>query len=208
MTKDWEIRRLQSRNRRASRRSCVERGLRGTPSGRRRRRTSCRNISTARLARPIAPSISQARSCSAFCGSPARSYPSIPNWRRGRVPKTLVWDSESSTGQHHRLTVCARDVAGTLGTRIYQTAARDPEAKGVVERANGFLETSLMSGHQFASTADYNTQLAGWLPRGDKASDAEHHPHRWQHRTAASGTPTPPIASPRVLSRGSQAEGG
>jgi transposase len=85
----------------------------------------------------------------------------------GGVPKTLVWDNESGIGQHHRLTVGARGFAGTLGTRIYQTAARDPEAKGVVERANGFLETSFMPGRQFVSPDDYNAQLAGWLPRAN-----------------------------------------
>lgn len=82
----------------------------------------------------------------------------------GGVPKMLVWDNESGIGQHHRLTVGARSFAGTLGTRIYQTAARDPEAKGIVERANGFLETSFMPGREFDSPTDYNTQLAGWLP--------------------------------------------
>jgi hypothetical protein len=79
----------------------------------------------------------------------------------------LVWDNESGIGQHHRLTLGARSFAGTLGTRIYQTAARDPEAKGVVERANGFLETSFMPGREFDSPGDYNTQLAGWLPKAN-----------------------------------------
>lgn len=85
----------------------------------------------------------------------------------GGVPKTLVWDNESGIGQHRRLTVGARSFAGTLGTRIYQTAPRDPEAKGVVERANGFLETSFMPGRSFTGPGDYNTQLAGWLPRAN-----------------------------------------
>lgn len=85
----------------------------------------------------------------------------------GGVPKMLVWDNESGIGQHHRLTLGARSFAGTLGTRIYQTAARDPEAKGIVERANGFLETSFMPGREFDSPADYNTQLAGWLPKAN-----------------------------------------
>jgi transposase len=85
----------------------------------------------------------------------------------GGVPKMLVWDNESGIGQHHRLTLGARSFAGTLGTRIYQTAARDPEAKGIVERANGFLETSFMPGREFDSPGDYNTQLAGWLPRAN-----------------------------------------
>lgn len=85
----------------------------------------------------------------------------------GGVPKMLVWDNESGMGQHHRLTQGARSFAGTLGTRIYQTAARDPEAKGIVERANGFLETSFMPGRDFDSPGDHNTQLAGWLPRAN-----------------------------------------
>ena len=82
----------------------------------------------------------------------------------GAVPKTLVWDNESGIGQHRRLTLGARSFAGTLGTRIYQTAARDPEAKGMVERANQFLQTSFMPGRAFTSGTDFNTQLAGWLP--------------------------------------------
>lgn len=85
----------------------------------------------------------------------------------GGVPKMLVWDNESGIGQHHRLTVGARGFAGTLGTRIYQTAARDPEAKGIVERANGFLETSFMPGREFDSPGEFNTQLADWLPRAN-----------------------------------------
>src|SRR5664280_888472 len=79
----------------------------------------------------------------------------------------LVWDDEAGIGQHHRLALGARSFAGTLGTRIYQTAARDPEAKGIVERANGFLETSFMPGREFDSPGDYNTQLAGWLPQAN-----------------------------------------
>jgi len=87
----------------------------------------------------------------------------------GAVPKMLVWDNESGIGQHRRLTVGARSFAGTLGTRIYQTAPRDPEAKGVVERANGFLQTSFLPGRTFADPADYNTQLAVKRPRFDAA---------------------------------------
>ena len=86
----------------------------------------------------------------------------------GAVPKTLVWDNESGIGQHHKLTVDARSFAGTLGTRIYQTRPRDPEAKGVVERANGFLETSFMPGRDFTDPADFNSQLSAWLPRANQ----------------------------------------
>ena len=85
----------------------------------------------------------------------------------GGVPKMLVWDNEPGIGQHRRLTLGARSFAGTLGTRIYQAAPRDPETKGVIERANGFFETSFMPGRSFTSPGDYNTQLAAWLPRAN-----------------------------------------
>ena len=85
----------------------------------------------------------------------------------GGVPKTLVWDNEAGIGQHQRLTLGARSFAGTLGTRIWQAPARDPETKGVVERANGFLQTSFMPGRVFTDPTDFNTQLTGWLPRAN-----------------------------------------
>ena len=85
----------------------------------------------------------------------------------GSVPSMLVWDNESGIGQHHHLTLEARSFAGTLGTRIYQTAPRDPETKGVIERANGFFETSFMPGRSFTGPGDYNAQLAAWLPKAN-----------------------------------------
>jgi transposase len=35
-------------------------------------------------------------------------------------------------------------------------------SKGLVERANGYLETSFLPGRTFSSPADFNTQLAEW----------------------------------------------
>ena len=34
-----------------------------------------------------------------------------------------------------------------------------------MERRNGWMETSLMSGRNFASLADFNAKLAEWLER-------------------------------------------
>lgn len=85
----------------------------------------------------------------------------------GGVPKMLVWDNEAGIGQHQRLTVAARSFAGTLGTRIWQAPARDPETKGVVERANGYLQTSFLPGRVFTGPGDFNDQLAAWLPRAN-----------------------------------------
>lgn len=42
---------------------------------------------------------------------------------------------------------------------------RDPESKGVVERHNGYLETSFLPGRRFSSPADFNEQFTDWLWR-------------------------------------------
>ena len=57
--------------------------------------------------------------------------------------------------------------AGTLGTKFVQLKPYDPESKGVVERMNGFFETSFMPGRTFSSPEDFNEQLAAWLPRAN-----------------------------------------
>ena len=38
---------------------------------------------------------------------------------------------------------------------------------GIVERANGYLETSFLPGRVFTSPADFNTQLLDWLPKAN-----------------------------------------
>jgi transposase len=81
----------------------------------------------------------------------------------GRVPKTLVWDRESAIGGTGRVSVAAAAFAGTLATRIRLAPPRDPEFKGMVERNNGFFETSFLPGRDFASPSDFNGQLCEWL---------------------------------------------
>jgi hypothetical protein len=85
----------------------------------------------------------------------------------GRVPKTLVWDREAAIGGTGRLTTPAVAFAGTLATQIKLAPPRDPEYKGMVERTNGFLETSFLPGRAFTSPADFNDQLAEWLVRAN-----------------------------------------
>ena len=74
----------------------------------------------------------------------------------GRVPRRLIWDNEPGIGRG-KVTEPAAVFAGTLATKIVLLAPRDPESKGVVERCNGFFETSFMPGRQFASPGDFNT---------------------------------------------------
>ena len=85
----------------------------------------------------------------------------------GRVPRTLVWDRESAIGGTGRVSAPAAAFAGTLATRIRLAPRRDPEFKGMVERNNGFLETSFLPGRTFASPADFNVQLGDWLGRAN-----------------------------------------
>lgn len=81
----------------------------------------------------------------------------------GRVPRRLIWDNEGGIGRRGRLAAGVGEFCGTLATRIHQLKVRDPESKGVVERRNGFFETSFMPGRRFVSPADFNNQFAEWL---------------------------------------------
>jgi len=85
----------------------------------------------------------------------------------GRVTKTLVWDRESAIGGTGRVSAPAAAFAGTLATRIRLAPPRDPEFKGIVERNNGYFETSFLPGRAFSSPEDFNTQLAVWLERAN-----------------------------------------
>jgi transposase len=75
----------------------------------------------------------------------------------------LLWDNESGIGQRGRLAQGVAGFCGVLGTRLIQARPYDPETKGVVERANGYLGTSFLPGRTFCSPVDFNTQLADWL---------------------------------------------
>lgn len=84
-----------------------------------------------------------------------------------RVPRRLIWDNEPGIGQKGRLAQGVAAFAGTLATKVVQLRPYDPESKGIVERRNGWFETSFMPGRTFVSPADFNTQLADWLERAN-----------------------------------------
>jgi transposase len=79
----------------------------------------------------------------------------------------LVWDNESAVGKWRggkpELTTAMNAFRGMLGIRVVLCRPADPEAKGLVERANGYLETSFLPGRSFGSPADFNNQLTTWL---------------------------------------------
>jgi Helix-turn-helix domain of resolvase len=81
----------------------------------------------------------------------------------GRVPRRLIWDNEPGIGRGQRRAEGVASFMGTLATKLVLLPPRDPESKGVVERRNGWFETSFMPGRAFASPADFNAQFAEWL---------------------------------------------
>jgi transposase len=125
----------------------------------------------------------------------------LSGWRA--VPRALVWDNEAAIGRRREGRVVLGHefaaLAGLLACKVILCQPRDPEAKGLVERANGYLETSFLPGRVFTSPADFNTQLAGWLEVANRrvhrtleARPAE----RWEADRAAM-LPLPPTAPPR-----------
>jgi hypothetical protein len=86
----------------------------------------------------------------------------------GRVPRRLIWDNESGIGRGGKLADGVAEFTGTLAARIVQLRPRDPESKGIVERRNGFFETSFMPGRQFTSPAGFNAQFTEWLERANR----------------------------------------
>ena len=85
----------------------------------------------------------------------------------GRVPRRLIWDNEAGIGRGHRRAEGVASFMGTLATKLVLLPPRDPESKGVIERRNGWYETSFMPGRSFASPADFNDQFTTWLTRAN-----------------------------------------
>jgi transposase len=85
----------------------------------------------------------------------------------GAVPHVMVWDGEGAVGRwrggRSELTADCQAFRGTLGVKVVICRPADPEAKGLVERSHDYLERSFLPGRSFASPADFNSQLTGWL---------------------------------------------
>jgi hypothetical protein len=85
----------------------------------------------------------------------------------GRVPRRLIWDNEPGIGRGQRRAEGVGAFMGTLATKLVLLPPRDPESKGIVERRNGWFETSFMPGRTFTSPADFNAQFTDWLTRAN-----------------------------------------
>jgi transposase len=87
--------------------------------------------------------------------------------RLGAVPRVLVWDGEGAIGRWRagrvELTGECQAFRGTLGAKVLVLKPREPEHKGIIERAHDYLERSFLPGRSFNGAADFNTQLQQWL---------------------------------------------
>jgi transposase len=104
---------------------------------------------------------------------PSRAAPDLfAGWwqvieRLGAVPRTLVWDGEGAIGRWRQgrteLTGECQAFRGTLGAKVIVLKAREPEHKGIIERAHDYLERSFLPGRSFTDPDDFNAQLQEWL---------------------------------------------
>lgn len=89
-------------------------------------------------------------------------------WSLGGLPETLVWDRQAGIhARDGRPTSEFAALCGQLkvGWRFCEPA--DPQAKGVVERLQGYLETNFERGRSFANERDYQLQLDAWFERAN-----------------------------------------
>jgi transposase len=81
----------------------------------------------------------------------------------GALPRTSVWDREGALCSRGEPTDEFVAFCGELGVGWHFCKPRDPEAKGVVERLQGFIETSFEPGRRFANHLDFSDQLDRWF---------------------------------------------
>jgi transposase len=87
-------------------------------------------------------------------------------WQLGALPGSLVWDRQAGIHGHGgRPSEEFAAFCGQLkvGWRFCEPA--DPQAKGAVERLQGYAETNFEPGRRFANELDFQDQLDAWFTR-------------------------------------------
>jgi transposase len=87
-------------------------------------------------------------------------------WQLGGLPETLVWDRQS--GLHAsggRPTEEFAAFCGALRVGWHFCEPRDPQAKGAVERLQGYAETNFEPGRVFANELDFAEQFDAWFEK-------------------------------------------
>jgi len=76
-------------------------------------------------------------------------------WSIGALPELLVWDREGCLHAGGRPTEAYAAFCGQLPVGWLFCEPADPQAKGCVERLQGYLETNFEPGRQFANHLDF-----------------------------------------------------
>jgi transposase len=85
-------------------------------------------------------------------------------WQLGGLPRTLVWDRQAGIHGHDgRPSREFAALCGQLKVDWHFCRPRDPQAKGAVERLQGFAETNFEPGRVFANERDFQDQLETWF---------------------------------------------
>ena len=88
-------------------------------------------------------------------------------WSLGALPELAVWDREGALHAGGRPTDAYAAFCGQLKLDWHFCGPADPEAKGVVERLQGYLETNFEPGRRFANELDFQLQLDAWFERAN-----------------------------------------
>jgi transposase len=89
-------------------------------------------------------------------------------WSLGGIPSLLVWDREGCLhAGGGRPTERYAAFCGELKTGWLFCEPSDPQAKGVVERLQGYIETNFEPGRRFANELDFQLQLDAWFAKAN-----------------------------------------
>jgi transposase len=89
-------------------------------------------------------------------------------WQLGGLPRVLVWDRQAGIHGHGgRPTDEFAAFCGQLKVDWHFCEPADPQAKGAVERLQGYAETNFEPGRTFANELDFQDQLETWFAKAN-----------------------------------------
>jgi len=87
--------------------------------------------------------------------------------RLGVLPEKLVWDREAAIAGSGRPTVPFAAFCGQLSVGWIILEARDPQAKGMLERSHRFMRSNFEPGRVFANHLDFQDQFDAWTQKAN-----------------------------------------
>jgi transposase len=87
--------------------------------------------------------------------------------RLGGLPEKLVWDREAAIAAGGRPTEAFAAFCGQLELGWVILEARDPQAKGLLERSHRFMRSNFEPGRVFANHLDFQDRLDAWTEKAN-----------------------------------------